>query len=57
MCTRARESAARLLVDKGFTPKYDYALQTIKKIPYGKWRDYDAEDTVRSARSASKRRG
>ena len=41
------ERVARLLVDKGFTPQYDYAVQSIKEIPYGKWRDYDAEDTVR----------
>jgi NitT/TauT family transport system substrate-binding protein len=47
ICALEPERAARLLVDKGFTPQYDYALQTMKEIPYGKWRDYDAEDTVR----------
>jgi NitT/TauT family transport system substrate-binding protein len=47
MCALEPESVARLLVDKGFTPQYDYAVQAIKEIPYGKWRDYDAEDTVR----------
>jgi NitT/TauT family transport system substrate-binding protein len=47
MCALEPERVARLLVDKGFTPQYDYAVQTIKEIPYGKWRDYDAEDTVR----------
>ena len=26
--------------------RYDYALQTLNDNPY-KWRDYDAEDTVR----------
>ena len=47
ICALEPERAARLLVDKGFTPQYDYALQTMKEIPYGKWREYDPEDTVR----------
>jgi NitT/TauT family transport system substrate-binding protein len=47
ICALEPERAARLLVDKGFTSQYDYALQTMKEIPYGRWRDYDAEDTVR----------
>ena len=47
ICALEPERAARLLVDKGFTTNYDYALQTMKEIPYGKWRDYDAEDSVR----------
>ena len=33
--------------DGGFTPRYDYALQTLSGLPYDRWRDYDAEDTVR----------
>ena len=28
-------------------PRYDYALQTMQEIPYGQWREYDPEDTVR----------
>ena len=39
--------AARLLVDGGFTPSYDYALQTLKDVPYDRWREYDQEDTIR----------
>ena len=27
--------------------RYDYALQTLSEIPYDKWREYDAEDTIR----------
>ncbi len=41
------DRAAQLLVDKSFTPRYDYALQTMKDVPYAKWREYDPEDTVR----------
>ena len=45
----AREpaQAARFLVDKGYTRNYDYALDALKDIPYGKWREFDPEDTVR----------
>jgi len=39
--------AARQIVDQGFTPRYDYALQTLRENFYDKWRDYDAEDTLR----------
>ena len=35
------------IVEKGFTPRYDYALQTMQEIPYNRWREYDPEDTVR----------
>jgi NitT/TauT family transport system substrate-binding protein len=46
-CALEPERAARYLVDKGFTARGDYALQALKDIPYGQWREYDAEDTVR----------
>jgi NitT/TauT family transport system substrate-binding protein len=41
------EQAAQLMVDKGFTPNYDYALQAMKDIPYNRWRVYNPEDTIR----------
>ena len=47
ICALEPDRAARTLVDKGFTKRYDYALQTMKELPYGKWREYDPEDTVR----------
>jgi NitT/TauT family transport system substrate-binding protein len=47
ICSLEPERAARALVDGGFTPRYDYALQTLKDVPYNKWRVYDAEDSVR----------
>src|SRR6266487_3888626 len=40
-------AAARQIVESGFTPRYDYALQTMKEVPYNKWREYDPEDTLR----------
>ncbi len=47
LCALEPDRAARLLVDKGFTARYDYALQALKDIPYGQWRQYDPEDTIR----------
>jgi NitT/TauT family transport system substrate-binding protein len=47
ICAVEPERVARLLVDKGYAEQYDYARQTMTEIPYGKWRDYDPEDTMR----------
>jgi NitT/TauT family transport system substrate-binding protein len=44
-CAAEPEQAARLVAAKGYP--YDYALQTMNEIRYARWRDYDAEDTVR----------
>src|SRR5215471_11176447 len=47
LCATDPERAARQLVDGGFTRRYDYALQTLRENLYDKWREYDAEDTIR----------
>ena len=47
LCALEPDRAARQLVDKGFTRNFDYAREAIKDIPYGQWRQYDPEDTVR----------
>jgi NitT/TauT family transport system substrate-binding protein len=47
VCALEPERAARSLVDGGFAPRYDYALQTLREVPYGTWREYEPEDTVR----------
>jgi NitT/TauT family transport system substrate-binding protein len=46
LCTSDPARVARMLVDGGFTPRYDYALQSLQELPYDKWREYDAEDTM-----------
>jgi len=46
-CAAEPERAAQRLVDGGFTPRYDYALQTLSDLPYDRWREYDPEDTMR----------
>jgi len=47
LCAADPERAARYLVDRGYTPRYDYAVATMRDVVYDKWRDYDAEDTMR----------
>ena len=47
LCATQPEQVARRLVDGHFTARYVYALQTLNEVPYDKWREYDAEDTVR----------
>jgi NitT/TauT family transport system substrate-binding protein len=46
-CAADPARAARRLVDGGFAPRYDYALQMLSELPYDKWREYDHEDTIR----------
>jgi NitT/TauT family transport system substrate-binding protein len=48
VCAREPDRVARFLVDKGYTPRFDYALQMLTNLPYSKWREADdPEDTVR----------
>jgi NitT/TauT family transport system substrate-binding protein len=47
ICAREPARVARFLVDKGYTENYEYAFENLKEIPYGKWREYDPEDTIR----------
>jgi NitT/TauT family transport system substrate-binding protein len=46
-CATDPAAAAQRMVDRGFTARYDYALQMLKEVPYNKWREYDPEDTIR----------
>jgi NitT/TauT family transport system substrate-binding protein len=47
ICASDPEFAARQLVEGGFTGNYDYALQTLRELPYDKWREFDPEDAMR----------
>ena len=55
VCALEPERAARFVVERGFADwvekpaavRYDYTLQTMKNVPYGKWREFDPEDTLR----------
>ena len=47
LCVSDPQGVARRLVDGGFIARYDDAFQALTEIPYDKWRDSDAEDTIR----------
>jgi NitT/TauT family transport system substrate-binding protein len=47
LCAREPERAARLITDRGFVDRYDYALQTMREVPYDRWRQQDPADTIR----------
>ena len=47
LCAREPDRVAQLLMENGYTERYDDMLQTLQEIPYAKWREYDPEDTVR----------
>lgn len=47
ICAAEPERVARLLVDGGRTKQYDYAVQSLRELPYSNWRDFDPEDTMR----------
>jgi len=47
LCAAEPKRMAQLLVDQGFTTRYDYTLQALSEIRYDVWREWDPEDTLR----------
>ena len=47
LCMADPERAARIMVDRGVSKKYEYVLQAVQEIGYRNWRIFNAEDTVR----------
>ena len=47
MCTQEPDRVARLIVDRGFTPNYEYARATVREVGYRAWRDFNPEEAVR----------
>lgn len=47
MCALEPERVAHALVDRGYAARRESALRVLKDNPYGKWREYGLEDTVR----------
>jgi NitT/TauT family transport system substrate-binding protein len=47
VCALEPERVAQFIVDNDYAKRYDYALQAMQEIPYGQWREYSAEDTLR----------
>ena len=49
LCATDPEQVGRLYVESGFVAAShrDFVVQAMRELPYARWRDYDAEDTVR----------
>jgi NitT/TauT family transport system substrate-binding protein len=47
LCASDPVPVARHLVDGRFASDYESVLQGLREIPYGQWRTFDIEDTVR----------
>jgi len=47
LCASDPTLVARRIVERGFGANYDRALQTVAELSYDRWREYDAEDTLR----------
>jgi len=47
ICASDPDLAVRAYMKQGFKPNPDFAHQAIKELPFGRWRDYNPEETVR----------
>jgi NitT/TauT family transport system substrate-binding protein len=47
VCALEPERVARSLVEAKWTDREDYARQTLRELPYSRWRDFNPEDTIR----------
>jgi NitT/TauT family transport system substrate-binding protein len=47
ICAEDPARAARFLVERGHTVRYETALEVMRDVPYRRWRETDPEDTLR----------
>ena len=47
LCASEPERVARFLLERKYTGQYEYALQTLREVPYTRWREFVPEDSVR----------
>jgi NitT/TauT family transport system substrate-binding protein len=47
VCADQPDKVARFLGAKGYEKRYDIALDVVSQLPYGHWRDWNPEDTLR----------
>src|SRR5262249_53988017 len=47
LCAREPKRAARVIVDKGYEPSYEVALEVVTSLSYDRWRTYDLRDSLR----------
>lgn len=47
ICALEPDRVGRFLVDRGFVKEHDYAVQSLREIPWTRWREYDPADSMR----------
>jgi NitT/TauT family transport system substrate-binding protein len=47
ICATNPDQGAKAFLAQGFNMNPDYARQALRELPYGKWREYNPEETVR----------
>jgi NitT/TauT family transport system substrate-binding protein len=47
ICARKPQEAARFLGVKGYEKRFDLAVEVLSQLPYGNWRDWSHDDTLR----------
>jgi NitT/TauT family transport system substrate-binding protein len=47
LCAAEPDRVARTLVDRGFYKDYTHSSQTLREVPYKRWREYDSADSLR----------
>ncbi len=47
ICALEPVRAARAYLDRGYPAREEYAVQAMREIPYGRWREYNPDDTLR----------
>jgi NitT/TauT family transport system substrate-binding protein len=47
ICAQDPQRAARWLVAQGYESRYETAVEILTALPYGRWRDFNPEDTLR----------
>jgi len=47
LCATEPERIARLMVDRGYASNYEYMVQLLREVRYGRWREYNPEETMR----------
>jgi NitT/TauT family transport system substrate-binding protein len=47
VCASEPERVARMLSAKGYEKRTEYAVEVLKQLPYGRWREFSPDDTLR----------
>jgi NitT/TauT family transport system substrate-binding protein len=47
LCVSEPRRVTQLMVERGYAARSDFMLQMLNELPYGVWREYDPEDTLR----------